>query len=73
MHFTFSIRIPFPFGAILYRAEGQVLTDIRIPFITFAYFMFLWTCITLSYVFWAFVILTFIAMAMSSVRTATDR
>ena len=73
MHFTISIRIPIPFGAILYRVEGQVLTGIRISFITFPYCMFLWTCIRLCYVLQAFDILTFIATAMSSVRTATDR
>ena len=72
MHFTISNRFPIPFGAILYRVEGQVLTGIRILFITFAYFMFLWTCIRLSYILWAFVILTFIATSMSSV-TANDR
>ena len=35
-----SIRIPIPFGAILYRVEGQALTGIRIPFVTFAYLCF---------------------------------
>ena len=72
MHFTIRVRIPIPFGAILYRVEGQVLTGIRIPFITCAYFISLWTCIRLSYVLLAFVILTFIATATSCVRTATD-
>ena len=44
-HFSHS----FALDTSLYRVVGQVLTDIRIPFITIAYFMFLWTCIRLIY------------------------
>ena len=56
-HFLHSL----PLDTTLYRVEGQVLTGIRIPFLIIAYFMFLWTCNRLSYVLWAFVILTLIA------------
>ena len=48
MHITICFRIPFPLDTpFFYRVEGQVLTGFRIPFITIACFMFLWTGIRL--------------------------
>ena len=61
-----------PLDTTLYHVEGQVLPGIRIPFITITYFMFLWTCIRLSYVLRAFVILTLIATVLSSVCIAAN-